>query len=232
MARDADPNWEVATVKPSDPNANNASFDVRGRHVIIGNQPVEIMLLMAYGVQKSQIVGAPDWVKTERFDVDGVPNVDGEPDLQQFQSLVRKLLVERFGLRLHHEEREMPVFALTTMKGGPKMDASKGDPNGHANNEGTSGNGRQIRKFTNTSMSDLALMLLIYVDRPVVDQTALKGRYDFRLLWTADETHEAAADAPPGLFTAIQEQIGLKLEPVKAPADVLVVDSVERPSAN
>jgi uncharacterized protein (TIGR03435 family) len=87
--------------------------------------------------------------------------------------------------------------------------------------------------FQNTSMPDLALMLLGQVDRPVVDQTGLKGRYDFQLLWTRDEAATAAGtDAPPGLFTAIQEQIGLKLEPVRAPADVLVIDRLEKPGAN
>ena len=126
----------------------------------------------------------------------------------------------------------MPVFALALAKDGPKMTPSKGDPNGLPDNEGMGGNGRQIRKFTNVSMSDLALMLQPHVDRPVVDQTALKGRYDFKLQWTVDEAQTTDADAPPGLFTAIQEQIGLKLEPVKAPVDVLVIDQVEKPSPN
>ena len=82
-------------------------------------------------------------------------------------------------------------------------------------------------------MADLAQMLQFRVDRPVVDQTGLKGRYDFRLQWTTDESRAPAdGSAPPGVFTAIQEQIGLKLEPVKAQADVLVVDKVERPGAN
>ena len=83
-------------------------------------------------------------------------------------------------------------------------------------------------------MHDLALFLMVdaYVDRPVIDQTAIKGRYDFKLKWTVDETKATTADSPPGFFTAIQEQLGLKLEPVRAQADVLVIDQVDRPGAN
>jgi uncharacterized protein (TIGR03435 family) len=232
MAKDADPDWEVVTVKPGDPNNKNGVMTTRGRHMVIQNQTPEAMLRLAYGVQRSQIVGAPEWIKTERFDVDGVPDVDGQPNMKQFQVLVQKVLAERFGLKSHHEQREMPVFALAVAKDGPKMDLSKGDPNGLPDNEGMGGNGRQIRKFTNVSMSDLALMLQPHVDRPVVDQTGLKGRYDFKLQWTVDEAQATDADAPPGLFTAIQEQIGLKLDPAKAPVDVLVIDHVEKPSPN
>jgi uncharacterized protein (TIGR03435 family) len=85
---------------------------------------------------------------------------------------------------------------------------------------------------TNTSIPVFMLDILSYVDRPIVDQTGLKGRYDLQLKWLTEESHAMDPDAPPGLFTAIQEQLGLKLEPVKAPADVLVIDKVERPGAN
>jgi uncharacterized protein (TIGR03435 family) len=126
----------------------------------------------------------------------------------------------------------MPVFALTVAKGGPKMTASTSDPTNPPGRDVRGGNGQWLNTFTNTSMPDLALMLLFYTDRPIVDQTGLKGRYDFKLQWTMDDAQAAGSDAPPGLFTAIQEQLGLKLEPVRAKADVLVVDTVERPGAN
>ena len=232
MAQDADPDWEVVTVRPSDPNARNDTFDIRGRHVLVKYQTVEMMLLAGYGVQKNQIVAAPEWVRTLRFDADGVPDVEGEPNLRQFQSMMRKLLAERFGLSLHHEERVMPVFALTVAKGGEKMTRSNGDPNGLPRDEGEGGGNIRMNRFTNTSMLDLALFLLVDVDRPVVDQTGLQGRFDFELKWSRDESSTADPNAPPGIFTAIQEQTGLKLEPTRAPADVLVVDHVERPSAN
>ena len=233
MVRDADPDWEVVTVRPSDPNAANAKFDRRGRHLIIENQTVETILMFGYGMQKSQIAGAPDWVRTERFDVDGVPDVDGQPTIQQFQSIVRKLLTERFGLKAHKEQREMPVFALRVSKDGPKLSPRKGDPNAAPNQQVNNGQGYRMLRFTNYSMEHLALMMLVYVDRPVLDQTGLTGQYDFNLSYTYDETRAPTdGSAPPSLFTAIQEQMGLKLVPVKAPAEVLVVDAVERPSAN
>jgi uncharacterized protein (TIGR03435 family) len=106
------------------------------------------------------------------------------------------------------------------------------DPNGWMDQQNGTRNGQHIEQLKNTSMPELAKILQFRVDRPVVDQTGLKGRYDFELRWATDDATATGADAPPGLFTAIQEQTGLKLEPVKAPADVLVIDKVERPGAN
>jgi uncharacterized protein (TIGR03435 family) len=233
MAASADPGWEVVTVRPSDPNARRDGFDVRGRRVIVENKPVEDLLMVAYGLQKNQIAGLPDWAKTERFDVDGVPNIDGQPGWPQTQILMRKLLAERFGLKAHHEQREMQVYALTVAKSGPKLEPSKGDPNGLPRQDAHNSAGERRVGFTNTSMKDLTLELLIEVDKPVVDRTGLDGRYDFKLAYTKDEANAPTdGSAPPGLFTAIQEEMGLKLEPVKAPADVLVVDAVQRPTAN
>lgn len=232
MAKDADPDWEVATVKPSEPNEGRDRMDVAGRHVIVQNETVQAMLLAGFSVQKSQIAGAPDWVKTVTWDVDGVPNVEGEPDIKQLQSMLRKLLEERFGLKVHHEQQQMSLFGLTVAKGGPKLTENLSDPKGPPLRDVRGGNGQLTNSFKNTSMPELALMLLFYADRPIVDKTGLNGRYDFKLQWTMNETDATAPDAPPGLFTAIQEQLGLKLEPMKGPADVLVIDRVERPGAN
>ncbi len=233
MARDADPGWEVVTVRPSDPNETNQSFRVEGRHVLIQRQTVEYMLMVAFGLQKNQILNVPDWVKTENFDADGVPDVEGQPSVQQFQVMVRKLLEERFGLKAHKEQREMEVYALRVPKDGSKLAPTKSDPNALPSQDVYgSGTGRTL-KFRNVSMDDFALMMLYEVQRPLVNQTGLTGRYDFDLKFTKDEQAAAAEpNAPPGLFTAVQEQLGLKLDAVKAPAPVLVVDAVQRPSAN
>jgi uncharacterized protein (TIGR03435 family) len=193
---------------------------------------VEDILLIGYGVQKSQLVGEPDWVKTEKWDVDGVPDVEGDPSMRQLREMMQKILKERFGMELHREQREMPVFALMVVKGGAKMTPNTSDPNGWMDQQNSAANGWDVENLKNASMPDLAEILQFRCNRPVVDQTGLKGRYDFKLQWTIDEARTTDADAPPGLFTAIQEQIGLKLEPVKAQADVLVVDKVERPGAN
>jgi uncharacterized protein (TIGR03435 family) len=232
MTKDADPDWEVVTVKQGDPYAKSDHIDLHGRHVTLENETVEIMMLLGYQMQKNQIAGVPEWVKTERWTVDGLADVDGEPNVAQLQGMVRKVLAERFGLKVHREQREMPVFVLTVVKGGPKMSVNASGANGRPNERGRRGVGWQMYTYTNTSMPVFALELLSYVDRPIVDQTCLKGRYDFQLKWLTDENHANDQDVPPGIFTAIQEQLGLKLEPLKAPADVLVIDKVERPGGN
>jgi uncharacterized protein (TIGR03435 family) len=235
MAKDADPGWEVVSVKPRDPNdpSNNQSMSMNGRRFVILNRPVEGMLMFAYGIHKKEIVGAPGWIETERWDVQGVPDVPGHPSLKQTQSLIRKLLEERFGLKVHKETRELAVYAITVAKRGEKMTKSAGDPNGTPDENERSNGGVVTMRMTNMSMSEFAPDLGYFLDRPAVDQTGLAGRYDFQLRWTSDESKVPAdGSAPPGMFTAIQEQLGLKLEPAKAPVDVLVVDKVGRPEAN
>lgn len=233
MAKDADPDWEVVAVRATDPAEIHGGYQVEGRDVQIRRKTVESMLLYGYTAHKSQLVNAPDWIRTELWDARGYADVPGQPNHQQMQSLVRKLLAERFGLVMHTEQKEMGAYALTVGKSGPKMTPSKGDPNGRANENDREDGGRMTMHAENISMSELAgLLMRLSLDRPAVDRTALKGRFDLNLTWTADETRTAAPDAPPGLFTAIQEQLGLKLESVKTPVEVMVIDKVERPGAN
>lgn len=233
MAKEADPDWEVATVKASNPNdPGGQHISLRGRHVMLLDTTVEQFLLLGYSVQQSQLAGVPDWAKTTRWDVGGVPDVEGQPSLRQLQGLIRMILAERFGLQLHAEQRDLPVFALTVARGGPKLVENTSDPNGWMDQKNGEFNGRHVETLRNASMAELALILQFHVDRPVVDHTGLRGRYDFKLQWTVDDAQAAAPDAPPGLFTAIQDQIGLKLERVRSPANVLVIDKVARPGAN
>jgi uncharacterized protein (TIGR03435 family) len=234
MARDADPDWEVATVKPSDPSSMYGGYQMVGQDVLIKRKTVQSMLLYAYTLHKSQLVNAPGWIQTELWDTKGYADVPGQPNREQMQRLVRKLLAERFGFVMHTEKRESSVYALTVAKGGAKMTPSTGDPNGLSHENDREDDGLETMRAANLSMGELASLLMrLSLDRPVVDQTGLKGRYDFELRWETDEVQATApADAPPGLFTALQEQLGLKLEPEKAPVDVLVIDKVERPGAN
>jgi uncharacterized protein (TIGR03435 family) len=235
MAKDADPDWEVVSVKARDPNdtSNSQSTGMKGRQFTMANRTVEGMLMFAYGMHKKEIVGAPGWIATERWDVQGVPDVPGGPSLKQAQILTRKLLAERFGLKVHRETKELAVYAVTVAKGGEKMARSAGDPNGTPDENENSNGGQITMRMTNMSMGEFAPDLGYFLDRPAVDQTGLTGRYDFQLKWTADDSRAPTdGSAAPGLFTAIQQQIGLKLEPVKAPVEVLVVDAVERASAN
>jgi len=233
MAKNADPDWEVATVKPSDAEGNNSGFHSQGRRMTIQHRTVKDMLIIGYGMHEKQLVGMPGWAESDRWDVEGVVDVEGNPNLTQLQGLVRKILVERFGLHTHTEKREMGVYAITVAKGGPKLEKSKSDPNGSMSENDNDNGGQRTMRMKNAAMGDFALVMKYAADRPVLDQTGLTGRYDFQLKWTFDDS-KAPTDgtAAPGLFTAVQEQIGLKLEPTKASADVLVVDGVERPAAN
>jgi len=232
MAADAHPSFEVATIKPHDPNSNHQGFDAKGERVTARDQSVASMMMFAYGIHPTQIVGATDWVKNAQYDIEGKTNTTGEPNLSQQQEMLQKLLADRFGLRFHRDKRELPVYAIQIAKGGPKLTPAA-HPDAQPDQNG-SGHGTEADLgFISFSMPDLAMGLQFFVhDRPIVDQTGLLGSYDFKLRYTYDEANTTDLNAPPGFFTAIQEQLGLKLEPVKATVDVFVIDRVEKPSAN
>ena len=232
MPADADPKFDVATIKPSDPNSHTSGIHSMGHHPLFENQRIGDLLAFAYGIHRKQIVDEPGWLWTDHYDIDGVLDIEGQPGLKQIQGIIRKLLADRFQLSFHHEKRELSVYALTVSKDGSKLVKSNGDSNGLPDISGSNNSAGRTLRFTNTSMADLTLQLQFDLDRPVVDQTGLAGRFDSIFRWRNDETPTDDPNAPPGLFTAIQQQLGLKLEPAKALADVLVIDHVERPSSN
>jgi uncharacterized protein (TIGR03435 family) len=230
MAPTAKPVFEVATIKPSDPTETSQGFQTRGRHIHALNESVSNMLMFAYGVHPKQIVGGPDWIK-EHYDIDGVPDIEGLPSLRQQQEMFQKLLAERFGLKFHREKRELAIYAVVPTKGGPKLTKTASDPDGLPDQTGHGGNNQQTMRYTNNSMDDFALSMQYFMDKPVVNQTGLQGHFDFTLQWTTGLGPATNSDLP-GMFTAIQEQLGLKLEATRGPVEVLVVDSLERPSQN
>ena len=233
MAKDAHPSFEVATIKRSDPADQKHRSEIHGQRIVIENQTVENLIQMSYGVHARQIVNAPSWIESERFDIEGLPNVEGQPSVVQFQEMVRKLLEERFGLKFHTEKREMARYSLTVAKGGPKMEPTKSVPDALPNEQGTGDKTTRTFRMENVSMGELAGNLQGLLDRPVVDETGLKGKYDFTLRWMRDDAPAADADSNlPRLFTALQEQLGLKVEPSKGEVDVLVIEHAEQPSAN
>jgi uncharacterized protein (TIGR03435 family) len=242
MAADAVPKFDVVTVKPSDPNRQGKGFTVRGRHVMTFNTNVNDLITFAYGLHAKQIVGAPAWFATDKFDIDGVPDVEGQPNSKQFKMLFQSVLTDRFKLTFHHDQKELSVYALEVGKSGPKLTETIHNPNDPKNFlfRGRPGN----LMVTNSTMKDFCDgMQAAVMDRPVVDHTGLTARYDFTLTWTPDESQFEAMggfkppttedpNAPPALSTAMQEQLGLKFEATKAPADVFVIDHVDKPSAN
>ncbi len=240
MAADANPVFEVATVKPSKPDAPGIGYRVQGRSFSTLNTTLSNLITFAYGIHARQLTGAPEWVEHDKFDISAKPDGEGQPNDAQWKMMVQKLLADRFKLTFHKDKKELSVYALTVTKSGPKMTASTDDPNGLPT-LGFRGLGQLA--VHNANMSDFAqLMQGAVLDRPVVDQTGIKGRWDFTLNWTPDEFQFAGmgakppappADAPnPDLFTAIQQQIGLKLDSTKAQTEVFVVDKVEKPSEN
>ncbi len=240
MAADANPSFEVATIKPSDPDTRGRGFRVNGRKFSTLNTSLNEMMEWAYGVQAKQILGGPAWMGEDKFDVSAVPDGEGQPSGQQWKTMLQKLLVERYKLTFHHDKRELSVYALTVSKTGSKLTKSESNGPLPALFFGPATGGIQL-PGKNATMAEFAgVMQSAVLDRPVVDQTGIEGRYDFVLKWAPDDSQfgghppgAVQADSSlPNLSTAIQEQLGLKLEVVKAPVDVLVIDHVEKPSAN
>ncbi len=230
MAADANPSFEVASIHPSRPDASQ-TIRAHGRRVGLEGYSINSMICLAYGIHKTQVIGGPAWLDSDRYDIDGVPDAPGEPSISQMQQMFQKLLADRFALKFHHEKRELSVFAITIAKGGPKLTASTADPTRQPNVTGSGSGSQRTMKFTNITIDGFTLEMQFQSGRPVLDQTGLTGHYDFTLTWSRDDA-PPDANAPPGFFTAIQEQLGLKMEPKKDLADVLVIDHAEKPSEN
>jgi uncharacterized protein (TIGR03435 family) len=239
MAPDADPNIAVATIKPSNPNSPGRGFRVQPGLFSTFNTPLLSLITFAYNLQSKQVIGGPAWLESDKYDIVMKPDSDDQPSDQQWKTMVQKLIADRFKLSLHRDQKELSVYALTVAKGGPHLTPSEGDPNGLP--------GMNFGPFgkvaaRNANMVNLAWHLQnTALDRPVVDQTGITGRYDFALSWVPDEfQYPDFRSGPPirsntdgeDLFTAIQQQLGLKLEATKAKADVVVIDHVEKPSEN
>lgn len=225
------PSIEVAVIKLHDPNSYHNSFSFRGDRFSLDDQTISRLIAFAWGVNQNQIVDAPNWIRDEHYDMDGETNAQTDPTVPEQQQLIQKLLAERFGLRFHREKRELAVYALVVAKGGPKLTPAA-LPNAQPGQHNEGHGAQTTRSFTSAAMSDFVLTMQFFLDRPLVDQTGLTGRYDFSLTYTYADASNSDPDAPPPLFTALQEQLGLKFQPVKAATDVLVVDHVEYPSAN
>ena len=236
-----EPGYEVATIKPTDPAHPGGGFTLQGRHLVARNFTVEGLITLAYNLHTTQVTGGPDWLKTDHYDLDVLPDHEGLPSLEQARGIVRKLLAERFALKFHYDTKDLSVYVLTVAKTGPKFSKSTSDPSSPPGMGGPPGR----MNMRNGSMEEFAQMMQGILDRPILDQTGLKDRYDLAVRWTPDESqyggripppnsgdNSAAADAPPPLFTAIQEQLGLKLDAMKAPTKVMVIESVQKPSEN
>ena len=234
--------FEVASIKPTGQpgglGLNVTAAELRARGITLAG-----LITFTFELHQTQVSGLPDWAETEGFEVVAKLPPGGDPSDTQIRTMLKNLMQSRFGLSFHVEKRELPVYTISIGKNGPAgVRMVKNTTNGQR--VGAQGLGRTL--FSGVTMADFAGQLQLRVlDRPVIDKTGLTDRYDFTLNWRPDEfqfprasaAQRAAAvangaDALPDLFTAVQEQLGLKLDATRATVDVLVIDKVSKPSEN
>jgi uncharacterized protein (TIGR03435 family) len=229
---------EAATIKPvKEPSPNNMHDRTEGRRLSMRYTSLRDLMMMAYEVDPRQILGGPAWVATDEYDIDAVA-VEGVQSNENEEAMLKELMADRFQLKVHRDQIVMSVYVLAVAKGGPKLKAA--DANS-VENSGCEHLG--VCSFHKRTLASFArFMQFVVLDRPVVDKTGISGEFDFALKWTPDESQfngmgfrvpvPDGMATLPGLFTAIQEQLGLKLESQKIPTEAIVIDHVERPSEN
>ena len=233
----AEPSFEVATIKPSNPDLPGMGINIQGHQFSTHKTTLNFLIKFAYRLNARQIVGGPSWLDTKEYDIVAKPEGETSLTMSQLRPLVQKLLEDRFKLAFHREQRELPVYALGVGKYGARLKKSAADPASLPGVQVRGASALTISATNNTMLGLAAVLQMSFVDRPIVDHTGLEGKYDFDLSFTPYLALPAGSprddpNAPPDIFTAIEEQLGLKLEAVQAPAEVLVVDHVESPSEN
>jgi uncharacterized protein (TIGR03435 family) len=241
------PAFEVATIKPVPPDTKAGRYILmQGKDRFVAKHyTLKLMIAAAYDVSPKAISGGPGlgssgWMDSDHYDIEALTPGTDRPSRDEQMAMLRNLLVERFQLTTHREQKELSIYHLEVAKGGPKLKPGAEAPSEPAALISTVYPDRIHLPARNTTMAEFASLLQRAVlDRPVVDKTGLSGRYDFDLDWAPDETQfggeipTAHSDAPsPPFFTAIEQQIGLRIEATKGPVMALVVDSAQRPTAN
>ena len=209
MPADAKPVFEVLTIKPSPPDEQGKLFGVRGGSFLTVNTTLMDLIKFAYGVQDKQVAGLPDWASNQKYDLNGKPDVPGTPNPEQLRHMVQQALADRYQVKFHEDKKEMSAYVLSVAKGGEKMEKAAPDSGALP---ALFFRGLGVLTVRNATMEDFCHLLQSAVlDRPVVDQTELQGRYNFLLKWTPDESQfggmgvkvpppSDAADAPPTVY--------------------------------
>lgn len=239
----AAPGVEVATVKPSNPDKPGFGISVnRSGTITTLNTTLFYLVSFAYGVHPKQVIGAPAWIDGDKFDITAKPDIPGPPNFEQMQLVLRKVMAERFGLVFHKEKRELSVYTIRVAKGGEKIRKDEG----RGPSFGSDGNPQHGLLVRNATMAEfISFLLLPLMDLPVVDQTGFgETRYTFTVKFTPDpgmrppgtglDARPAAPDpdAPPDIFAAMEQQLGLQIRKTKAQVDVMAIDKVSKPSDN
>lgn len=231
------PTFSVASIHRHAPD--DSSFFVRppgnGRFTATGSI-ARLLVMLAYDVQESQIVGGPDWFSSEKWDVEAKSDDGARHSVEETRRMLQSMLEERFALRVHRDTQERSAYVLAVAKGGAKF-----KPSEHAGSTNIRFTGNSIT-LERGELSRMSQLLSGALGRPVIDRTGLTGPYDLSLQWDDAPVPEGgvlglAAPAAPGndhgsIFTAVQEQLGLRLEPQRVPVEVIVIDRIERPSPN
>ena len=238
--------FDVATIKPN--AANDNRFMIRplpGGGLTITGVPLKMLIMEAYDVRAFQVSGGPGWMSTERWDIEAkAEGVQGQLPIGQTLKMLRALIADRFHLEVHHETKETTIYALLVSKNGSKLTNHTGEPprpTERLRMRPGSISAKQV------GIAALVRQLTLQLGRQVVDKTGLTGEYDFTLEWTPEPGQggpESIGLPPdpglvppsdsngPSIFTALQEQLGLRLDAQKGPVDVIVVDRAEKPEEN
>jgi bla regulator protein blaR1 len=258
------PSFDVASIKPNHEGGGRFRIGVEPGRFVANNATLKFLLEEAYHVKDSQIVGAPGWIDSDHYDIEAKVDdasagaeqkLNSDEQGARFRLMLQSLLADRFKVTLHHDTKELPIYALVVAKNGPKLHESAAAPEDTAPPGPLTPDGPQPRhsirmrgrgdlSISAESLDMFADLLSRQLGRLVVNKTGLNGNYDFTLKWTPDESQGQMPGGPPGdaapppdasgptIFTALQEQLGLKLESQKGPVDTIVIDHVERPSEN
>lgn len=247
----ANPSFDVASIRVdnSDHTARTHIYTYANQgHLVVVNASLMDLLQFAYTLPGSRIVGAPDWARSIKFDIEAksdpalvnhLATLPASAARLEMLEMAKTLFSDRFHLAVHMEKRQMPVYDLVVAKGGPKFASAENQ--GTTIDSGThNGTATVAIRSSSHATADLAEILAGYVGRVVVDRTELKGSFTLALHFSANDrasiqaaTANSATDDPgPSVFTALKEQLGLELKSAKAPVDILVIDRVERPTAN
>jgi uncharacterized protein (TIGR03435 family) len=225
--------FEVASIRPhvfTGSGGGKLGVSISGNRVTVSTVTLNRLIIAAYGVKDYQISGGPGWASAAdtTFDIAAKVEGDAAPTMEQVNVMLQNLLAERFQLKLHRETKDLPVYDLVPLKSGVKVKESAPD----AKTGVQSRLGGLTGEFTATAvgMEQLARLLSQDAGRPVLDKSGLSAKYDFKLQWSRDQQPDDSGGA--SLFTAVQEQLGVKLEPSKAATEMLVIDHAEKPTEN
>jgi uncharacterized protein (TIGR03435 family) len=230
------PQFEVVSIKPNNSTSGALSIGAQpgGRFSAV-NVSLKTLATYAFQVRDPQIFGGPGWIDSDRYNIDAVAS--GTSTNEQMRSMVQALLIERFKLKSHRETRDLPIYELVAGKNGPKMERTKPDaPPAAAMRNGAI-------TYAKLNMAGFARLLTIVLGRTTVDKTNLMGDFAVKLEWapnaeaiglenSAATPQVATAPVGPSIFTAVQEQLGLHLESSKVPTEVIVIESVAKPTDN